>query len=590
MNVTHQPLFMRRAVLFGLLAITALLLGWRAVHLQILNKEFLREQGEARYSRVLPVVAHRGMILDRHGDALAASTPVDSVWANPKEFRATPAEFRKLSALLDMPVDAVTRAVYERPNSEFAYLKRQISPDTGRRIVELKIPGVALQREYRRYYPAGEVAAHVLGFTDIDDRGQEGLELALDESLRGVNGKRKIIRDSAGRAVEAVESVLEPEPGLDVALSIDRRLQYLAYRELKSAVQQHNARAGTVVVLDVRTGEVLAMANAPAFNPNNRDELHGPRCRNRAVTDLFEPGSTIKPFSIAAALQTGHFRPSTLIDTAPGSFRVGRALVRDVHDYGLIDVATVLKKSSNVGVSKIALEIPPEAIWTQYTRAGFGARSSDEFPGEVSGVLNPYKQWHDVERVTAAYGYGLSVTALQLTRAYAALADAGRLRKVTFARVEDPAEATAPTEQLMSAQTAAQIRRMMETVAEDGGTGTLARVPGYRIAGKTGTVKKNEEGGYAENRYRSLFAGFAPARAPRLAMVVVIDEPQGKQYYGGEVAAPVFANVMAGALRLLNVPPDDLLPSDARLAFAAQGCASTAEHMDCARAATGGLQ
>jgi cell division protein FtsI (penicillin-binding protein 3) len=571
MNARRQPLFFRRAFVFGLLAVTALLLGWRAVHLQVLNKDFLRGQGEARYSRVVSVVAHRGMILDRHGDALAASTPVDSVWANPKEFRAKPGEFRKLAALLEIPVESITHGVYDRPNSEFAYLKRQISPEVGQRVLDLRIPGVALQREYRRYYPAGEVAAHVLGFTDIDDKGQEGLELGFDATLRGANGKRRIIRDNAGRAVEAVESVLEPEPGRDVALSIDRRLQYLAYRELKAAVQKHQARAGSVVVLDVRTGEVLAMVNAPSFNPNNRDELHGPRCRNRSVTDLFEPGSTIKPFSIAAALQTGHFKPSTLIDTAPGTFRVGNALVRDTHNFGLIDVATVLQKSSNVGVSKLALETPPEKIWQQYVRAGLGVKSGTEFPGEVAGVLNHYSQWREVERVTASYGYGLSVTTLQLARAYAALADDGRLRKITFTRVEDATQLEPPVDQLMSPQMAVQIRHMMETVAEDGGTGTLARVPGYRIAGKTGTAKKIENGAYTENTYRSLFAGFAPARDPRLAMVVVIDEPQGRQYYGGEVAAPVFGGVMAGALRLLNVAPDDVPSPKARLALAAGG-------------------
>ncbi len=567
MSTRFQPLFFRRVFVFGLLAVAAVLLAWRAVYLQIMNKDFLRSQGEARYSRVVPVVAHRGMILDRNGDALAASTPVDSVWANPKEFRATQAQFRKLSSLLEIPVDAINRTVYDRPNSEFAYLKRQISPEIGQSVMDLKIPGVAVLREYRRYYPAGEVASHVLGFTDIDDKGQEGLELSFDETLRGINGKRKIIRDNAGRVVETVENVLDPLPGRDVALSIDRRLQYLAYRELKAAVQKHHAQAGSVVVLDVKTGEVLAMVNAPSFNPNNRDELHGPRCRNRSVTDLFEPGSTIKPFSIAAALQTGHFKPTTLIDTTPGTFRVGNALVRDTHNYGLIDVATVLQKSSNVGVSKLALETPPEKIWQQYVRAGLGAKTGTEFPGEVAGVLNHYSQWHEVERVTASYGYGLSVTALQLARAYAALADDGHLRNVTFARVENRNELPPPADQLMNPTMSVQIRRMMESVTEEGGTGTHARVPGYRIAGKTGTVKKIEDGAYTENQYRSLFAGFAPAGNPRLAMVVMIDDPQGKQYYGGEVAAPVFGAVMAGALRLLNVAPDDVPPAKARLAM-----------------------
>jgi cell division protein FtsI (penicillin-binding protein 3) len=567
MKLAGHPYMLRRAFLAAVLVIGALLLFMRALQLQVLNQDFLRGQGEARYARILPVAAHRGMILDRHGEPLAASTPVDSVWVNPQEFSATPAQFRELARLLDTSSDVINSAIYAHADGEFTFIKRQISPESAQEVLALKIPGLALQREYRRYYPAGEVTAHALGFTDIEDKGQEGLELAYESALHGTPGKRKIIRDPKGHVVEEVESLREPEPGHDVTLSIDRRLQYIAYRELKAAVQRHGAHAGSAVVLDVQTGEVLAMVNQPAFNPNNREELHGDRTRNRVATDVFEPGSTLKPFTIAAALESGKFRPTTMIDTAPGFFKVGSATVHDVHNYGRIDVTTVLQKSSNVGVSKMALEISAEQVWQAFTRAGFGAKASANFPGEVGGVLKNFRQWHDVERVTAAYGYGVSVTALQLVRAYAALADDGRLRPVSFTRIDDRAQLTKTAEQVFRPELATQLRRMLETVAQEGGTGTEARVAGYRVAGKTGTVKKSHEGGYAEHSYLAVFAGFAPVSNPRLAMVVMIDEPQGDAYYGGQVAAPVFGKVMSDALRLLNIAPDGVVLSPARLAL-----------------------
>ncbi len=565
MKLSGHPYLLRRVFLATLLVLGAALLFMRALQLQVLNQDFLRGQGEARYARTVPVAAHRGMLLDRHGEPLAASTPVDSVWVNPQEFIATPAQFRELSRLLDTSYDAINSGIYARVGSEFAVIKRQISPESAQDVLALKIPGLALQREYRRYYPTGEVAAHVLGFTDIDDKGQEGLELAYEDTLHGTPGKRRIIRDQGGHAVEEVESVREPEPGRDVILSIDRRLQYIAYRELKAAVQRHGARAGSAVMLDVQTGEVLAMVNQPAFNPNNRDELRGDPTRNRVVTDVFEPGSTLKPFTIAAALESGKFRPGTMIDTAPGLFKVGNATVRDLHNYGRIDVTTVLQKSSNVGVSKMALEIPAEQVWNVFTRAGFGQKTSTIFPGEVGGVLRHFRHWHDVERVTAAYGYGVSVTALQLVRAYAALADDGRLRAVSFTRVDDRAKIAKTGDPVFRPELTAQLRRMLETVSRDGGTGTEARVAGYRVAGKTGTVKKSHDGGYSERSYLAVFAGFAPASNPRLAMVVMIDEPQGDAYHGGQVAAPVFGKVMSAALRLLNIAPDGAFTPPAQL-------------------------
>lgn len=562
-----HPYLLRRAFLAALLVLGAVLLFARALQLQVLNQDFLRGQGEARYARVIPVAAHRGMILDRHGEPLAASTPVDSVWVNPQEFTATPAQFRDLSRLLDTPSDVINSTIYARAGGEFVFIKRQISPELAQDVMALKIPGLALQREYRRYYPAGEVTAHALGFTDIDDKGQEGLELAYESALHGTPGKRKIIRDPYGHVVEEVESIRDPEPGHDITLSIDRRLQYLAYRELKAAVQRHGAHAGSAVVLDVQTGEVLAMVNQPAFNPNNRDELHGDPTRNRAATDVFEPGSTLKPFTIAAALESGKFRPTTMIDTAPGFFKVGNAIVHDVHNYGRIDVTTVLQKSSNVGISKMALEMPAEQVWNAFTRAGFGSKASEDFPGEATGVLKNFRQWRDVERVTAAYGYGVSVTALQLVRAYAALADGGRLRPVSFTRAGGPGQTVKTGIAAFRPELTKQLRRMLESVSQEGGTGTEARVTGYRVAGKTGTVKKSHEGGYAEHSYLAVFAGFAPVTNPRLAMVVMIDEPQGDAYYGGQVAAPVFGKVMSDALRLLNVAPDGVYTLPARLAL-----------------------
>ncbi len=562
-----HPYLLRRAFLAALLVLGAVLLFARALQLQVLNQDFLRGQGEARYARVIPVAAHRGMILDRHGEPLAASTPVDSVWVNPQEFTATPAQFRDLSRLLDTPSDVINSTIYARAGGEFVFIKRQISPELAQDVMALKIPGLALQREYRRYYPAGEVTAHALGFTDIDDKGQEGLELAYESALHGTPGKRKIIRDPYGHVVEEVESIRDPEPGHDITLSIDRRLQYLAYRELKAAVQRHGAHAGSAVVLDVQTGEVLAMVNQPAFNPNNRDELHGDPTRNRAATDVFEPGSTLKPFTIAAALESGKFRPTTMIDTAPGFFKVGNAIVHDVHNYGRIDVTTILQKSSNVGISKMALEMPAEQVWNAFTRAGFGSKASEDFPGEATGVLKNFRQWRDVERVTAAYGYGVSVTALQLVRAYAALADGGRLRPVSFMRAGGPGQTVKTGVAAFRPELTKQLRRMLESVSQEGGTGTEARVTGYRVAGKTGTVKKSHEGGYAEHSYLAVFAGFAPVTNPRLAMVVMIDEPQGDAYYGGQVAAPVFGKVMSDALRLLNVAPDGVYTLPARLAL-----------------------
>ncbi|ABA59313.1 peptidoglycan synthetase FtsI [Nitrosococcus oceani ATCC 19707] len=532
-------------------------LAWRLIELQVLDCDFLRGEGEARHLRVVKMPAHRGIITDRHGEPLAVSTPVASIWFNPQLLGKAREQWRALAKAAGVSMAHLEKRIKEGGEREFVYLNRWVEPDVAQRVQALDIPGVNLQSEYRRYYPAGPVAAHVVGFTNIDDRGQEGLELAFDETLRGIPGKKRVIQDSRGRVVEDVENLRVPRPGRDLRLSIDLRLQYLAYRELKTAVQAHNARAGSLVILDVGTGEVLAMVNQPSYNPNDRSQLKSHLYRNRAVTDLFEPGSTIKPFTIGIALESGKYYPHTPIDTAPGYFRVGRYTIRDIRNYGRIDVSTVIKKSSNVGASKIALSLDPQRLWQGFSQAGLGASTASGFPGEAEGHLpNPrFFPFREIEQATLAFGYGLSVTPLQLARAYAALGAGGELKPVSFLYREQAIKGR----QVWSEGIAPAVLSMLEEVISDGGTGERAYVPSYRVAGKTGTVKKATRGGYAKERYLAVFAGLIPASHPRLAAVVLIDEPQGK-YYGGQVAAPVFSQVMIGAMRLLNIAPDNLPP------------------------------
>ncbi len=552
----------RRLLVLAVLSLAGLALVARAVDLQVVRKDFLQGQGDARYLRVVSEPAHRGMITDRLGEPLAISTPVDSVWANPQELILARDSWPRLTKVLGLKRGALERQLAAKRNKEFMYLKRRVAPDLAQKVMALKVPGVALAPEYKRFYPAGEVTAHVVGFTNVDDQGQEGMELVHDARLKSIAGAKRVIKDRFGRVVENVERVAEPQPGEDLVLSIDRRLQYLAYRELKAAVKSHRADAGSVVILDVRTGEVLAMVNQPAYNPNNRNKLKSSHLRNRAVTDVFEPGSTIKPFTVAAALETGRFNSNTVVDVRPGYFKVGRKTIRDFRDYGVIDVSTILQKSSNVGASKLALAITPEHLWQVFASVGLGADSGSGFPGEPSGLLTDFGAWRDIQRATVSYGYGLSVTAMQLARAYVALASDGRPLPVSFLRRSEAqaAELASLYEPVLSENSLRKVRRMLERVVEEGGTGTRAAVPGYRIAGKTGTVKKSGAGGYVEDSYLALFAGFAPASDPRLAMVVMIDEPRSEKYYGGAVAAPVFSRVMAGALRMLDIPPDNVNP------------------------------
>ena len=547
----QRLLFVKGVLLLGVAALV-----WRMGDLNLNQRDFLQGQGDARYLRTVAIPAHRGMITDRNGEPLAISTPVESVWANPQELAQARQSWPKLARLLDMSADELEQQLARRMDREFVYLRRHVKPELAEQVMALRIPGVALQPEYRRYYPMGEVVAHVVGFTNIDDAGQEGVELMMDERLRGTPGSKRVIKDRLGRIVENVESISEPRPGDDIQLSIDRRVQYLAYRELKAAVQRHHAKAGSAVVLDVTSGEVLAMVNQPAYNPNNRSDLSSARFRNRAVTDVFEPGSTMKPFTISAALESGRFRPTTPIDTSPGMLRLGGFTIRDSHDYGLIDVSTVIQKSSNVGASRIALALEPQRLWDMLSRFGFGYDTGSGFPGEAAGLLNAYQDWREVQRATISYGYGLSVTPLQLASAYATLAADGKQRPISFFKLDR--DDLPRARQVLEPRMARQVREMLERVVRDGGTGTRAKVAGYRVAGKTGTVRKASSGGYTEEHYLSLFAGMAPASRPRLAMVVVVDHPDDGEYYGGVIAAPVFSRVMEGALRLLDVAPDDL--------------------------------
>ena len=527
-------------------------LVWRAIDLQVFNQDFLQNQGDARHLRVVTLAAHRGMITDRNGEPLAVSTPVDSVWANPQELASARAYLPALAKILELEPDQLQRLLAERAGREFVYLKRHVDPSVAAQVRALAAPGVALQREYRRYYPDGEVTAHVLGLTDIDDTGQEGIELAYDDWLRGEPGAKRVVKDGRHSVIETVESIRVARPGRDLKLSIDRRIQYLAYRELKAVVQQHKARSGSVVVLDTTTGEVLAMVNQPSFNPNNRTRLTPDATRNRAVTDVFEPGSTLKPFTVAVALESGHYRPDTPIDTNPGFYRVGINTVRDVHNYGALDVTGVIRKSSNVGVAKIALSLDRADFWSLLSRVGFGTVTASGFPGEAAGLLVHHHRWRPIEQATLSFGYGLSVTPLQLAQAYAVFAADGLSRPVSFLPLGRPPRG----ERILSTRTVDQINAMLAQAVGPQGTAPAARVAGYRVGGKTGTVRKSIAGGYAEDRYLSVFAGLAPLSRPRLVTVVMINEPSDGEYYGGKVAAPVFSKVMAGALRFLNVAPD----------------------------------
>ena len=552
------PLRWRVRLVMGVLALGAVGLLGKALYLQMNQGDFLRDEGAARHVRTVSSHAPRGVIRDRHGTALAMSTAIESVWVDPRESVRARERWPELAAALGLDPSQLDRKLMERAERSFVYLRRHVDPDTAGRARALAIPGVYFEREFRRYYPEAEVVAHVVGFTDIDGAGQEGVEFAYDSVLRGVSGAKQVIQDRLGRSVEDVQNVRSARPGHDVFLTIDLRLQSLAYRALKAAVVRHEAAAGSVVVVDARTGDIHAMVNQPSYNPNDPTKRSGPATRNRAVTDMFEPGSTVKPFAVTAALESGAFDPRTEVDTSPGYMQVGRNVVRDRRDLGTLDVAGVIRLSSNVGVSRIALRTPPDRLWDAYAGAGFGSASGSRAVGESPGILKRSRRFGDFERATLSYGYGLAVTALQLARAYTVFANEGErldLRLERSGSIDGAAPSAA--RRVVSAATAREVLTMLEAVVEaKDGTGRRARILGYRVAGKTGTSRKAIAGGYAKRRYLSLFTGVAPVSNPRFVVAVVIDDPRGKKYYGGEVAAPVFRTVMSDALRLNAIPPD----------------------------------
>jgi cell division protein FtsI (penicillin-binding protein 3) len=548
---------LRLGLLFSLLTLAGIGLAGRAVQLQLVQHRFLAGQGDARFSRVAAIAAHRGTISDRQGEPLAVSTPVDSVWVNPQELAGNAEQLPRLARTMKVDVHELVRRVSTGMDREFMYVARGLQPNDARKVRELGITGVNLTREYRRYYPAGEVAGHLLGFTDVDDVGQEGAELAYDHWLGGEDGAKRVIQDSQGRKVEDVESIRAVRPGGDLRLSLDLRIQYLAYRELKAAIRDNRARSGSVVVIDVRSGEVLAMVNQPAFNPNDRSQINPAAYKNRAATDLFEPGSSIKPFFVAAGLASGRFVPSSIIDTNPGFVQVGAKTITDEHNLGAVPLATVLAKSSNVGMARLALALEPKQIWSVLSGLGFGQVTASGFPGESAGLLDNYSRWRTLSIATMSHGYGLSVTPLQLAQAYATLGALGIRRPVSLLRIDAPVAG----ERVLDGAVCASLLRLLESVVTPEGTAPLAQIPGFRVAGKTGTAYKAEPGGYSRDRYVGTFGGVAPVSNPRLAAVVVIDEPSAGKHHGGEVAAPVFSAVLGGALRLLGVPPDNLHPS-----------------------------
>ncbi|WP_313950281.1 penicillin-binding protein 2 [Accumulibacter sp.] len=543
------PAWRSRVMALVILASFVVLIG-RAFYLQILNTDFLQEKGESRYRRDIEISASRGRIADRYGDVLAISTPMKSIWAVPPATSLTPEQTRHLAALLETDPQLLTRKL--DTDKTFVFLRRQIPPPVAEQVAALKLPGIGQDKEYRRFYPTGEMTAHMVGFTGVDGKGLEGVELAFHRQLLGQPGSRSVIKDRRGQIVEDVGSIKPPQDGADISLALDSKIQYLAYSQLKQAIADNKAKAGGVVVLDAVSGEILALANWPTYNPNNRDSLTGGQLRNRAVTDTFEPGSTLKPFTVALALENGKVRSDTVINTAPGRLTIGRATISDAHAHGALTVAQVIQKSSNVGTAKIAAMLPPQKMWEMFDHVGFGRVSALGFPGEVSGRLRPWKSWRPIEQATMSYGHGISVTLIQLARAYSVFARDGDLVPLSLTRVDSaPPRGT----QIFSLQTAREVRAMLEMAVQPGGTAPMAQIAGYRVAGKTGTANKLVGGRYA-SKYVSSFVGFAPASDPRLIVAVMIDEPGGGKYYGGLVAGPVFAAVMSGALRTLGIAPD----------------------------------
>ncbi|MBA1315434.1 MULTISPECIES: peptidoglycan D,D-transpeptidase FtsI family protein [Pseudomonas] len=550
----------RFRVVIGLLAIMVGAICWRIIDLQVVDRDFLKGQGDARSLRHIPIPAHRGLITDRNGEPLAVSTPVTTLWANPKEMQASKDRWPQLAAALGQNPQQLTERLTQQANKEFIYLVRGLTPEQGQHVLDLKVPGVYGLEEFRRFYPAGDVTAHMVGFTDLDDHGREGVELAYDEWLAGVPGKRQVIKDRRGRLIKDIQVTKNAKAGKTLALSIDLRLQYLATRELRNAIAEQDAKAGSLVIMDVKTGEVLAMVNQPTYNPNNRRSMFPAAMRNRAIIDVFEPGSTVKPISMSAALQSGRWKPTDKVEVYPGSLQIGRYTIKDVSrsEGPILDLTGILINSSNVGMSKIAFDIGGEAIYRVMSQVGLGQYTGLGFPGERVGNLPNHREWRKAETATLSYGYGVSVTALQLVHAYAALANDGKMVPLSILKVDKAPDAV----QAIPKETAETVQGMLQQVIEAPRGVFRAQVPFYHVAGKSGTARKATVGskGYTENAYRSLFAGFGPMSDPRYAIVVVIDEPGKGGYFGGLVSAPVFSKVMSGTLRLMNVPPDNLPP------------------------------
>lgn len=553
-NSTHLNRLLAVSTFFLILLF---ILIWRMVDLTVLHRQFLQVQGNARSLRVVDIPAHRGMIMDRNGTPLAISTPVESVWVNPKEFSPDKEQFMSLAEYLNLTPKQLSRKIVDAENKEleFLYLQRQLPPPLSKKIKALKIPGVNFQKEFKRYYPDSDSISQLVGFTNVDDQGLEGIELAYQDWLKGVVGKKRVIKDRLGRIIEELGVIKQPRPGRDMALSIDRRLQYLAYSELNKTVEEFAAKSGSVVVVDTENGEILAMANVPSYNPNSRGRYDKDSYRNRAVTDTFEPGSVIKTFSIASALETGLFSPSTIIDTNPSWMIVHGHTVRDIHNYGVLDVTGILQHSSNVGVTKMVLASPPEQLIGLLQRCGFGQRTESTYPGESEGSIVHVKNANPFVLATLSFGYGLSVTALQLAKANMVFANQGKLIPVTLLHNDPPT----PGVQVIKPETASHVLSMMEAVLGKDGTGKAARVPGYRVAGKTGTARVAGKDGYKDRKYTASFIGIAPVSKPKFVVVVIIHEPSRKGYYAAAVAAPLFAKVMSGALRLFNIPTDELV-------------------------------
>ena len=540
----------RSRFVLGMLALAFVALGLRAFWLQAWSTEFLQKQGASRYERALEIPANRGKIVDRSGAMLASSLPAKAIWADPEDVDVPREKLNELAKLLSMDRRELDRKLAEDKN--YVYLKRQVDADVAARVAALNIRGINQRNEFKRHYPEGETVAHIVGFTNVEDVGQEGFELAQQQRLAGKPGARRVIKDNLGRFIEQIGSGREPQDGADLTLSIDTRIQFLAFNALRDAVREHRAKAGAVVVVDVQTGEVLALSNWPTYDPNNRGQLTGAQLRNRVITDTFEPGSTMKPFAIAMGLEAGKVRPSTVIETAPGKLTIGTATIGDAHPHGALTVEQVLQKSSNVGTVKIALQLPPQKMWEGFTSVGFGQAPQIGFPGTVSGRVRPYKNWKPIEQATMSYGHGISVSLIQMARAYTVFARDGDVIPLTMTRTD--VEATGV--QVFRPATAQAVRKMLEMAAGPQGTAPQAQISGYRVGGKTGTAYKQENGAYQTNKYISSFVGFAPVSKPRIVVAVMIDEPSAGKHYGGEVAAPIFARITGEALRAMRVAPD----------------------------------